>query len=336
MKIFVTGATGYVGQRLVSRLIALGNTVHVLCRCRPDDELFHHNRVIVFSGDLLDEQAIKTAISGCEQVYHVAAYARTWAKDPKTYFDINVQGTINILEAAASANVKKVVVTSTVATFGASNGSPLTEDAVRSYDFFTEYESSKFIAEEKVQHFVRKGLDVVIVHPARVYGPGIWTESNVISYMIKSYVEGKWHIIPGDGTARGCFSFIDDLVEGHILAMMNGKPGEKYILGGPNLNFNEFFALLRQITHKNHFLLRVPLPILLLFGWKEEAFSRWFNKEPRITRKWINKYRHHLDCSSEKARHELGYKVTPIEEGIRRTLNWLESQKEFNHKSQTA
>jgi farnesol dehydrogenase len=199
---------------------------------------------------------------------------------------------------------------------------------VRLFDFFTEYESSKFMAEEKVQQYVRKGLDVSIVHPVRVYGPGAWTESNVISMMIKSYVEGNWHVVPGDGTALGCFSYIDDVVNGHLLAM-NGKPGEKYILGGVNMNFNQFFELLKEITGKHFLLVHIPLPLMLLFGWKEEMLSKWFNKEPMITRKWINKYRHNLDCSCEKAVHELGYTITPMEQGIRQTLAWIESSKKI-------
>jgi nucleoside-diphosphate-sugar epimerase len=245
MKILVTGATGYVGQNLVSRLLNLGHTVHVLCRQQPEEEPFKHKNIVVFTGDLLDYEAVRSAMDGCTQVYHVAAYARAWAKDPKTYFKINVQGTVNILDAALEVGIEKLVYTSTVATLATSNGSPATEEAIRLTDFFTEYESSKFMAEEKVQQYVRRGLNVSIVHPVRVYGPGRWTESNVISMMIKSYIEGNWHVIPGDGNALGCFSYIDDVVDGHILAMENGKPGEKYILGGVNMNFNEFFDLLK-------------------------------------------------------------------------------------------
>ena len=327
MKILVTGATGYVGQRLVSKLLDMGHIVHVLCRQKPDGALPDHERLAVFGGDLLKSASIESAMAGCDQVYHVAAYARAWAKDPQTYFKINVQGTVNVLEAAIKSGVKKVVYTSTGATFGTSNGSPMSEDAVRMFDFFTEYESSKFMAEEKVQHYVRRGLNVSIVHPVRVYGPGLWTESNIISMMIKSYVEGNWHVIPGNGQALGCFSYIDDVVKGHILAMEKGRPGEKYILGGANLNFNQFFDLLKRLTDKHFLLIHIPLPLLMLFGWKEEFFSKWFGKEPLITRKWINKYRYNLDCSCEKAVKELGYTVTPFEEGIRNTLLWIESSK---------
>lgn len=329
MKILVTGATGYVGQNLVFRLLTLGHTVHVLCRQTPEEELFNDSRIQIFSGDLLDRDSVHAAMEGCQQVYHVAAYARAWAKDPKTYYKVNVQGTLNVLDVALNVGVEKVIYTSTVATLATSNGSPANEDSVRMHDFFTEYESSKFIAEEKVQQYVHKGLDISIVHPVRIYGPGKWTESNVISMMIKSYIEGKWHVIPGDGNALGCFSYIDDVVNGHLLAMEKGRAGEKYILGGANINFNQFFDLLQKITNKHFLLIRIPVFLLMLFGLKEEVFSKWFNKEPVITRKWINKYRYNLDYSSEKAIKELGYTITPIEEGIKKTLEWIEFSKEY-------
>jgi farnesol dehydrogenase len=326
MNIMITGGTGYVGQRLVSKLLESGHTVHLLCRREPEGEFYQNPGLRFFIGDLLNREVLTHAMDGCEQVFHVAAYARAWARDPKTYFKVNVQGTVNVLDAALKTGVNKLVFTSTGATLGASNGKPISEDMIRMHDFFTEYESSKFMAEEKIQHYVRRGLQACTVHPLRVYGPGLWTESNVISMMIKSYVEGNWHVIPGDGKTLGSFTFIDDLVEGHILAMEKGQPGEKYILGGPNLSFNEFFSLLKQITGKSFLLVKIPVPLLMLFGWKEEMLSI-FGKEPLITRKWINKYRHDLDCSSEKAKKELGYSITPIKEGIEKTLAWLEESR---------
>jgi nucleoside-diphosphate-sugar epimerase len=326
MNIMITGGTGYVGQRLVSKLLSQGHTIHLLCRKKPEDDFFQNVNLKFFIGDLQSRDVLKQAMHGCEQVYHVAAYARAWARDPKTYFKINVEGTVNVLDAALETGVKRLVFTSTGATFGASNGKPISEDMIRMHDFFTEYESSKFMAEEKLQHYVRRGLHACMVHPLRVYGPGVWTESNVISMMIKSYVEGDWHIIPGNGKTLGSFSFIDDLVDGHMLAMEKGRAGEKYILGGPNLNFNEFFSLLKKITSKNYLLVKIPVPLLMLFGWKEEMLSK-FGKEPLITRKWIKKYHHNLDCSSEKAERELGYRITPIEVGIQKTLTWLEESK---------
>jgi len=323
MKIFITGATGYIGQRIMECLLDRGHEVHALCRNIPDDELFNHLNVHVFRGDLLDYEKVKKAMQGCTQVYHVAGYARVWAKSPRTFFEINVKGTVNVLRAALDLHVEKLVFTSTGGTYGISNGQPINEEMIRVIDFFNEYECSKFMAEEKVQEFVNKGLPAVTVNPVRVYGPGLLVESNAISIMIKSYITGTWHVVPGNGEAIGSFSYIDDVVEGHLLAMERGKPGEKYILGGENADFNTFFSKVRKISHQDHFLVRIPLPIMMLFGWKEEIWAKWFGVRPVITRKWIRKYHHDMACSSNKAIAELGYSITPLEEGLARTIEWL-------------
>lgn len=325
MKIFVTGATGYIGQKLVARLLEEGHEIHALCRTIPQDDFFRNTQLKIFEGDLLNVEVMERAMMGCEHVYHTAAYARVWAKDPATYFEINVRGTVNILELALKHGIKKVVVTSSASIYGVSNGSPIHEDTVRMVDFFSEYESSKFLAEDQVQQYVRKGLHAVLVHPSRVYGPGIWTESNVVSQLIKLYLTGEWHIIPGTGKSIGCYCYIDDVVNGHLLAMEHGRSGERYILGGENTDFCTFFSTLKKLSKKSYLTIKVPTKLLLLYAWQEELLATWFGKTPMITRRWVKKYNYHLSLSSDKAIRELGYTITPFETGISRTLEWLKN-----------
>ena len=327
MKIFVTGATGYIGQRLVAKLLEEGQEVHALCRQKPEYPSFQHDRFHFYPGDLLDKPAVTKAMEGCEIVFHLAGLAKVWAKHPSAFYDIHVSGTQNVLEAALINGVKKVVFTSSGATYGVSHETPLTEESVRTNSFFTEYESSKFIAEECVQHYVRKGLDVVIVHPTKVYGPGLWTDSNAVSQMIKCFIEGDWHFIPGNGRMIGNFSFIEDVVNGHCLAMEKGRPGEKYILGGMNVSFNEFFSLLKTISNKNYFTVHLPFQLMMLCGWLEEWIARALGREPKITCPWIRKYNHNQALSSEKAARELGYSITTLEEGLIKTLEWMRSDR---------
>lgn len=327
MKIFITGATGYIGQRLMDTLIKNGSEVNALVRTVPTDPLIKHPKLKFFEGDLLDKISLKKAMAGCDQVYHLAAYARPWAKNPKTYFEVNVQGTINILQTAHLVGVKKLVYSSSCAVLGRSNGHPVTEANVRDIDFFTEYESSKHIAEYYVRDYSRDGLATVIVSPSKVYGPGLWTESNAVSHLMKLYIKGNWHVIPGDGKSLGCFCYIDDVVRGHLLAMDHGRPAEKYILGGENLPLNEFFQILRTQSKKNHRLFHLPIWLMMLFGWKEEIGASFFGRDPIITRKWIIRYNHDLACSCEKAVRELGYKITPISKGINTTLEWIKDEK---------
>jgi nucleoside-diphosphate-sugar epimerase len=330
MKIFVTGSTGYIGQQLTAKLLDQGHTVHALCRNTPPGSLYEHPNFKVFFGDISSKQSLKEGMKGCSQVYHLAAYARPWARKTETFFEVNVVGTVNIMDAAMQTGIERLVFSSTGAVFGASNGNPVTEESIRKIDFFTEYESSKFIAEERIQHYALKGLHAIIVNPFRVYGPGMWTESNAVSHLIRSYVEGQWHIIPGDGKTRGSFSYIDDVVDGHILAMDRGRQGQKYILGGENVSFDEFFSLLKKLSGKKYFMMHVPMPLMMLYALKEEARTL-FGREPLITRKWVRKYNHNLDCSSEKAIRELGYSITPLEEGISKTLHWLKETKKISY-----
>lgn len=326
MQIFLTGATGFVGQNLLARLLNEGHSVNILVRDTPKAVIYHHRNVNIFQGDLRDRETIFKAVHGCEEVYHVAGYARVWAKDPAMYFRVNVEGTVNVLDAALHHNVRRVVFTSTGATYGASNGKPICEENIRLTDFFTEYESSKFMAEQKVLEYVLKGLDVVIVQPLRIYGPGVMSESNPISHIIKSYICGEWHVIPGNGTAISSFVYIDDVVEGHLLAMRQGRTGERYILGGVNTNSNHFFSVLADLSGKKYFLFRIPMPAIMAFAWKEELAARWFKVAPLITPKWLRKYNLDMACSSEKAVRELGYRITPLEDGIRKTLDWLQEK----------
>jgi len=326
MKIFVTGGTGYIGQRLVERLLEQGNEVHLLVRSKPADKLIHPN-LVLHEGNLLDAASLEKGMEGCSQVYHLAAFARPWAKDPRTYFEINVLGTLNVLDAACKVGVKRLVYSSSCAVLGRSNGSPISEDHVRDIHFFTEYESSKHIAECYVKRYSQKGPETVIVAPSKVYGPGVWTESNAVSHLMQLYLQGHWHIIPGNGKTLGCFCYIDDVVNGHLLAMSHGRAGEKYILGGENLQLNEFFDLLKSLSGRHHFLVNIPIWLMMFFGWKEEIGASLFGKEPLITRKWIVKFNHDLACSSDKAIRELGYKITPVSDGLSVTLKWLREER---------
>jgi len=323
MKVFVTGATGYIGQRLVERLLEQGYEVNALVRSIPHSVEAVHPNLFFKTGNILDKESLERGMEGCVQVYHLAAFARPWTRNARTYFEVNVQGTLNVLEAAQLAGVKKLVYSSSCAVLGRSNGSPLTEEHVRDVNFFSDYESSKYLAECLVRNYSRMGLNSVIVSPSKVYGPGLWKESNAVSYLMQLYIEGDWHVIPGDGASLGCFCYIDDVVNGHILAMTLGRTGEKYILGGDNLRLTEFFDLLKSLSGKHHKLVRIPIWLMMLFGWKEEVRASLFGNEPLITRKWIAKYGNDLACSSDKAIKELGYKITPVREGMSATLTWL-------------
>ena len=324
MNIFITGATGYIGAKLALQLAKSGESIHILCRSKSKVSLLNHSKFKIFEGDILNTESIENAMQSCEYVYHLAAYGKVWSKDPQNYFDVNVQGTKNILDAAIKLGVKKVVVTSTAGVFEPSNGTPVNEESIRTVDFFNEYERSKYLAEEAIQHYINKGLDVVIVNPSRVYGQGLMSESNSVSKLIDRYLKGKWHLIPGNGDTIGNYAFIDDVVNGHILAMNKGLTGQKYILGGVNVSYNEFFDTLIKVSQKKYKLYKTPLSLMLAFARVQELLAVSFNRPPMITPKWVKRYLCNWALSSQKAERELGYEITPLEEGMEKTIKWLQ------------
>src|SRR5579863_3028229 len=233
-KIFVTGATGYIGHRLTKKLVESGHSVNVLIRCQNDAGLFDDPNIKVFYGDIMKPETIREAIKGCEQVYHTAGYAKLWAKDPSVFYEINVNGTKNVFREALNAGVRKLVYTSSAAVFGPSFNSLICEKDPRTISFRSDYDLSKQLAEYQVKEYAQQGLFSVIVNPTRVYGPGLLSYSNAFCRMLLDGMKGKFVFIPGGKCVVSNYAFIDDVVDGHIKAMQWGISGERYILGVEN------------------------------------------------------------------------------------------------------
>ena len=323
MSIFITGGTGYIGAHLLNKLTDSDETIHVLVRSKEKASNIEHPNVTIFEGDIMNKESIKEAMQGCSKVYHLAAFAKVWAKDPKTYFDINVTATVNVLEAAQELGVSKVIVTSTAGVYGASVSDDITETYVRDFDFFNEYESSKAISESRIKDFVIAGLDVSIVSPTRVYGPCIFGEPQSVTQLIQKYIKGKWRIIPGDGTKIGNYVYIDDVIDGHILAMEKGKTGHTYILGGENHDYNSFFKILAIESGIHRKMIKLPIGFQMMFA-RIQLLKIPFGGTPLITPKWIAKGKYDWKVDSSKAINELGLKITSLKEGIKKTIDWIE------------
>jgi len=326
MKCMVTGATGFIGNRLVNELLNLGNEVNILARSPKKANQLYGNQVTFFEGDLWDTDAIQKASYNCDVVFHLAAFANIWSKDKMLAYKTNVTGTKNILEAAFQNKVKKVVFTSSAAVFPPSeNGEDVDETATLPEEYLTEYETTKVEAEQICLDYCKKGLEVVIVNPPRLFGPGLLNKSNSVTILIKKFISGNWRIIPGTGDAVGNYVFINDVVNGHILAMQNGISGEKYILGGTNISFNDFFNVLSKISGKKYRLFHLSFPLILATSKFELFMAETFGKNPLITPPWAKRYLQNRPLSSQKAISRLKYTVTPLDEGIRKTIEWLKS-----------
>ncbi len=334
MKYFITGITGFIGSNLALYLLAEGHEVNGLVRDIKGRNCIDHPNLKLIEGDLHHIKAIREGTKGCRYVFHLAGFVKTWAKTPEVYEKINVEGTYNVFEAAKMNGVEKVIFTSTAATIPPSRGMiPSTEESNWNIPMFNMYEKTKLKAEQMAIDFSKNGLSVVTVNPSRVYGPGPMSPSNSITRMIIGYFEGTWRIIPGNGKRIGSYVFIDDVVRGLVSASEKGRPGERYIFGGENLSFDELFNTLSKITGIRRRMVHLPLPVMITAAKLLELQQHLTGVPPLITASWVRKYLNDWSLSSEKAVHELGYKITPFHKGARKTIEWISEQNNFGQTS---
>jgi len=337
--IFVTGASGFIGARLVSELIKRGHVVHALTHRTklepppgyPADEQpnFDHPNIRLFLGDVSDSHdydRLHRAIDGCSQVYHLAGYAKNWSSDQHAYLKANVSGLCNICELARKLGIERMVWTSTMLTFGPTPPGTVADESARRaapVKCFTDYEESKLRAEDYAASYAKEGVPLVIVNPTRVFGPGHLNESNSVSRLIDMYDRGKLPFLLGGGRNVGNWVYIDDVVQGLILAMEKGRLGEKYILGGENLSLKDFLHLVDRASGKRHFQITIRRPAALTYAWLQKKRAERFGIYPQITPEWVRVFLTDWAYSSAKAQRELRYQITPLEEAVRRTYEWL-------------
>jgi nucleoside-diphosphate-sugar epimerase len=328
MKVFITGGTGFVGSRLADKLLSLGHEVVILIR-DPAKALYRDNEKVTYAvGDLFDEKILEQGTKGCDWVFHMAAYTKPWSEDPELPRQINVEGTVNVIDAAIRSSVKRVIITSTAGTMGYStHGQIVDENTGSRQNLKTLYERSKAEAEMAALKYRDIKTEIIITNPSRIYGPGKLSKSNSLTKIIKWYVSGLWRILPDNGNSIGNYVYIDDVVNGHILAALHGKNGERYILGGENLSFRDFFNKIGEVSGKTRKMLSISFRAAGLLLRPALLFSKLTGTAPVITQDWIDKYRNDAILSSDKATTELGYSITPFKEGISETIKWLRINK---------
>jgi nucleoside-diphosphate-sugar epimerase len=328
-RIFVTGATGFIGTRLVAELARRGDRVRALARPGSDTRGLEQDGVELVRGELGDPESLRRGMEGCLEVYHLAACAKNWARHKETYRQENLEGTRAVLAAAQASMVHRVVYTSTIVTLGPTPPGTVGDETLPRITphYFTHYEESKALAEEAAVESAARGLPVVITNPTRVYGPGRLTEGNAVTRMMDDYARGRLPVRLNGGRNVGNYVLVDDLVRGHLLAMENGRPGERYILGGENVSLARFFELLDQATGRSHRQVNLPPWAAMAFARWEECKARWLGLYPRVTPGWVETFLHDWAYSSAKAERELGYRITPLREGIARTCEWLERRR---------
>lgn len=322
-KIFITGATGFIGYALTQKLVEQGHIIHALVRNPSKSPALVHPNIILFKGDLNNEASITTAIKGCSQVYHVAGDVRIWAKNPKEIFETNIVGATNVFNAALQEGVEKIVFTSTCGVTGPSLTKPMTEEDPRIVGFDVEYELSKKIAEDNALKFFEKGLNIVIVRPSKVYGPGQTKSRFSAMQLIADFIKKKFVLIPAPGNFIANFSFINDVVDGHIKAMEFGRSGEKYILGGQNISHQQFFACINNFMNNRCRIIKIPKAAVKLWAYIQLLKYRLLGQAPLFTPKSVSRAFAHHQYSSDKAIKELHYHITPLNDAVKQTLHYL-------------
>jgi len=325
MRVFVTGATGFIGIQLVKRLVSHGDTVHALYRSETKADLIRIPGVKFFKGDILDASSLANAMKGCQAAYHIAAFAGVWAKDPERVFRLNVDGAMNVIEAARKSGTARVVISSTAGILGPSQKDPVHESTPPPTSFFTLYEESKFRLEQLLLGRKEGNPEVVIVNPTRVYGPGYLSESNGLTRMIKQYMKGSWRLLPGNGLSLGNYVHVEDVVSGHLLAMQKGLAGERYVLGGENISYIQLFQYIRIASGVKLRLFKVPLWLMLTVAGLMQGISSITGRPPLIVPNLVRKFSLNWIVSSQKAIRELGYEARKAEEGIRQTVQWIQN-----------
>ena len=332
--IFVTGATGFIGTNLVNELVRQGHTVHALTRTSSNREGLNHERILFVQGDIMNRESLVAGMRGCTHVFHLAAYAKNWARDKKIFYDHNVLGMNNVFGAARQVGIHRIVWTSTIVTFGPTAPGIIGDETMPriTSKYYTDYEETKAIAESEALKMAAEGFPVVMVNPTRVYGPGKLTEGNSVSLMIDQYDRGLVPILLNHGVNVGNYTFINDLVRGHLLAMEKGIIGERYIIGGENASLKHFYELVDEVSGKKHFQINLPPRVGLTYGALQKAAAEKFGIYPQITTGWVETFLQDWAYSCAKSERELGYTFTPLKEGIRQTYEWIVQQRQLRKK----
>ena len=324
MKAFITGATGFVGSHVARALAAGGAELRLLVRSTSRMDNIAELNAEVVTGDLREPASLQKAMSGCEFVFHVAADYRLWVRDPEQMYRANVEGTRAVIEAAQASGVRRVIYTSSVATMGfTSEGHIATEETpVSLRDMVGHYKRSKFMAEQVALKAGRKGANVVVVNPSTPIG----------EYDIKPTPTGR---IIVDFLKRKFPAYVDtglnladvkEVARGHLLAMEKARPGERYILGGENLTLKQILDRLAALTGLPAPKMKVPHAVAMGFAVFDQLFTgMMMGKEPRATVDAVRMGRKKMFASSAKAERELGYRLLPVEDALRRAVEWFQA-----------
>ena len=320
MRVFLTGATGFIGSHVARALMARNDSLCCLCRPTSQHDDLEDLPIEWAVGDLTDRNSLRRAMTGAELVFHCAADYRLYARDPAEIYRSNVDGTRNVLELAAELGVRRIVYTSSVGTLALGGARPANENArAQLEDMVGDYKRSKFLAERVVESWIERGLPIVVVSPSTPIGerdarptPTGRIVVDFLNRRLPAYVDTGLNLVD-----------VRDVALGHLLAAERGRPGESYILGAVNLTLQQMLELLGRLTGRRPPRLKLPHWIPLAIAHLEEPFSRWLGRDPRVPLDGVRMSKSMMFFDAGKAVRELGFPQSPIEPAFERAVSWF-------------
>lgn len=322
VKALVTGGTGFVGSHIVHALVRHGYSVRALHRRTSRLELIEDVDCEHALGDVMDYDSLIEAMQGVEWVFHTAAVADYWRSDPARIYEINVDGTANVLRAAEASGVRRVIVTSSAAAVGHTRGLKPVDESVRfNYDqHLTPYGHSKFLAEAEVYRAIRRGLDCVILNPSVIIGPGDLNQisSSVVVEMARGHVPPT--IPPGGVTLID----VRDVAEAHVAAAERGRTGERYLLGTVDLTHKAWLRLTADVMGRR--MPAIALPAWMLYGaaWITDLLRKLGVNLPAEGNQ-LRLGTRMMFFNAEKSWRELGEPRVSIRQSLQDTYDWYKA-----------
>jgi dihydroflavonol-4-reductase len=321
----VTGATGFVGSAVARAFLARGHALRLLVRAGSPRANIEGLPAELAVGDLKDPASLAAAVTGCRYVVHVAADYRLWVPDPAAMNRANVDGTRALLLAATAAGVERMVYCSSVAALGLVGDGTVADETTPNHidKVIGAYKRSKYLAEQAVLALVREdGAPVVIVNPTAPVGPRD-IKPTPTGKMIADAAAGRMPAYVDTGLN---VVHVDDVAEGHVLALERGRVGECYILGGEDIGMRALLALVAEIAGRRPPLVKLPYAALYPVALVSEALARVAGVEPVVTRDVLAMARKKMFFSSAKAQRELGYASRPARDAVADAIAWFRAQ----------
>lgn len=322
MKLLLTGGTGFLGKSVARALHARGHELRLLARVGSDLSGLPEGAETA-RGDVTDADSLQRAAEGCQAVLHMAALVKTWVPEVERFEAVNVGGFRNALAAARAAGARLVYTSSFIAV-GPTGPEPVDEQRVHpGPPWRNDYERTKALADAEARQAAAEGADVILLYPGVIYGPGDLTDGNLVVKMVVDHLHGRVPGILGPGDRLWSYAYVDDVAAGHVAALERGRAGQRYFLCGENVDMNGLFARLERLSGRPAPRRHIPYGAATALGALQWLWAELTGHPPKITHREVGVFKEHWAYSSAKAQAELGYTVTPLEEGLRRTLVWL-------------